>query len=324
MSAPPSARGGDTPVPVVGPSICFNPSGGQECPPHAYRGRLAPSPTGHLHFGHARTFWSAQLRAREAGGTLILRNEDLDRQRCKPEFVTAMLEDLRWFGFDWQEGPDIGGPHAPYTQSERMRLYRAAFEQLRAAGFLYPCTCSRQDVLRALQAPHQGEDEPIYPGTCRKVTSEEWQVAGDARPAPAENLSPVTRHLSPSWRFHVPDGRAITFNDGHLGPQSFTAGKDFGDFIVWRNDDLPAYQLACVVDDAAMGVTEVVRGADLLASTARQLLLFEALGFAAPAFFHCPLMTDEHGVRLAKRHDALSLRTLWERGATPAELRAAW
>lgn len=292
--------------------------------PLPYRGRLAPSPTGYLHLGHARTFWTAQLRAREAGGTLILRNEDLDRQRCKPEFVTAMLEDLRWFGFDWQEGPDIGGPHAPYTQSERMPLYRAAFEQLRAASFLYPCTCSRQDVLRALQAPHQGEDEPIYPGTCRNVTSDKRQVTGDARPDSAENLSPVTRHLSPSWRFHVPDGRAITFNDGQLGPQSFTAGKDFGDFVVWRNDDLPAYQLACVVDDAAMGITEVVRGADLLASTARQLLLFEALGLVAPDFFHCPLMTDGHGVRLAKRHDALSLRGLRERGATPAELRAAW
>lgn len=292
--------------------------------PHAYRGRLAPSPTGYLHLGHARTFWTAQQRARAQAGTLVLRNEDLDRQRCKPEFVTAMLEDLRWLGFNWQEGPDLGGPHAPYTQSERMPFYRAAFEQLRAAGFLFPCACSRQDVLRALQAPHQGEDEPVYPGTCRSVTSDQWQVTGDARPDPADNLSPVTRHPSPSWRFRVPDGRTISFRDGQLGPQSFTAGKDFGDFVVWRNDDLPAYQLACVVDDAAMGVTEVVRGADLLASTARQLLLFEALGLVPPAFFHCPLMTDEHGVRLAKRHDALSLRSLRERGATPAELRAAW
>jgi glutamyl-tRNA synthetase len=289
-----------------------------------YRGRLAPSPTGHLHLGHARTFWAAQERATQPGGTLILRNEDLDRARCKPEFVTAMLEDLRWFGFEWQEGPDVGGPHAPYTQSKRMPLYRAAFERLRSAGFLFPCTCSRQDVLRALQAPHQSEDEPVYPGTCRRVTGEKCQVPGDARPDPTGNLSPVTRDLSPSWRFRVPAGRAVTFHDGQLGPQSFVAGADFGDFVVWRNDDLPAYQLACVVDDAAMGVTEVVRGADLLASTARQILLYEALNLVAPAFFHCPLMTDENGVRLAKRHDALSLRSLRDRGARPAELGAAW
>jgi glutamyl-tRNA synthetase len=289
-----------------------------------YRGRLAPSPTGYLHLGHARTFWTAQQRAREQGNALILRNEDLDRQRCKPEFVTAMLEDLRWFGFEWQEGPDVGGPHAPYTQSERMPLYRAAFDKLRTGGFLFPCPCSRQDVLRALQAPHQGEDEPVYPGTCRNVTGDKWQVTGAVGLDTAGDLAPAARHLSPSWRFRVPDGRVVTFTDGHFGPQSFVAGKDFGDFVVWRNDDLPAYQLACVVDDAAMGITEVVRGADLLASTGRQLLLYEALGLVAPAFFHGPLMTDEQGVRLAKRHDALSLRTLRQRGAMPHELRASW
>jgi glutamyl-tRNA synthetase len=296
-----------------------------------YRGRLAPSPTGYLHLGHARTFWTAQQRAAGQGGALILRNDDLDRQRCKPEFVSAMFEDLRWFGFDWQEGPDVGGPHAPYSQSERMPFYRAAFERLRVGGFLFPCTCSRQDVLRALAAPHAGEDEPVYPGTCRNVTGDRWQVTGDARPDTAANLSPVTCHSSPvprppspSWRFRVPDGRAVTFNDGQFGPQTFVAGRDFGDFVVWRNDDLPAYHLACVVDDDLMGVTEVVRGADLLPSTARQILLFEALGWAVPAFFHCPLVTDEQGIRLAKRHDALSLRTLRAEGATPAALRAGW
>lgn len=289
-----------------------------------YCGRLAPSPTGYLHLGHARTFWTAQQRAKEQGGTLILRNEDLDRQRCKPEFVSTMLEDLRWFGFEWQEGPDIGGPHASYTQSERMPLYRAAFEKLRAAGFLFPCNCSRQDVLRALQAPHQGEDEPVYPGTCRAVTRDRWQVTGEVRLDTTGHMSPIASHQSPSWRFRVPDGRTVTFHDGQLGPQSFLAGVDFGDFVVWRNDDLPAYQLACVVDDAAMEVTEVVRGADLLASTARQLLLYEALGLAAPQFFHCPLMADEHGVRLAKRHDALSLRKLRACGRAPADLRANW
>jgi glutamyl-tRNA synthetase len=273
--------------------------------PRAYRGRLAPSPTGHLHLGHARTFWTAQERAAEQGGTLLLRNEDLDAQRCKAEFVTAMLEDLRWFGFKWTEGPDVGGPHAPYTQSQRMPQYRAAFERLRAAGFLYPCTCSRRDVLRALQAPHAGDDEPVYPGTCRGGLS-------------------AAEHSTPSWRFRVPDGQVIKFTDSHFGRQSFVAGVDFGDFVVWRQDDLPSYQLAVAVDDAAMGITEVVRGADLLASTARQLLIYEALGLTAPVFFHCPLMMDERGVRLAKRHDALSLRTLRERGDTPAGLRARW
>ncbi len=292
--------------------------------PRPYRGRLAPSPTGYLHLGHARTFWTAQQRAAERGGTLLLRNEDLDRQRCKPEFATAMLEDLHWFGFAWAEGPDSGGPHMPYTQSERLPHYRAAFEQLRAAGFLYACTCSRQDVLRALQAPHQGEDEPVYPGTCRNVTGDKWQVTGVAHSDATGDVSHVTRHLSPSWRFRVPDGRAVTFFDGQLGPQSFVAGVDFGDFVVWRNDDLPAYQLAVVVDDAAMGITEVVRGADLLASTARQLLLYEALSLTAPDFFHCPLMTDERGVRLAKRHDALSLRTLRAHGSSPQRLRSTW
>ncbi len=274
-----------------------------------YRGRLAPSPTGHLHLGHARTFWTAQQRAQAAGGTLVFRNDDLDRQRSKPEFVQAMFEDLRWFGFDWQEGPDVGGPHAPYSQSERMRLYRAAFERLRAGGFLFPCTCSRQDVLRALAAPHEGEDEPVYPGTCR----------GETR-----DVSPANSHPAPSWRFRVPDGRVVKFSDGHFGAQSFVAGKDFGDFVVWRNDDLPAYHLACAVDDAAMDITEVVRGADLLASTARQILLYEALGAGIPEFFHCPLVTDDRGARLAKRHDALSLRTLRTQGAAPSQLRETW
>jgi glutamyl-tRNA synthetase len=275
-----------------------------------YRGRLAPSPTGYLHLGHARTFWTAQERANEQGGVLVLRNEDLDRQRCKPEFVTAMLEDLRWFGLRWQEGPDVGGPSAPYAQSERMAHYRAAFQRLRSAGLIYPCCCSRQDVLRALQAPHQGEDEPVYPGTCR--------------PQPGRCAPEVSAERAVSWRFRVSDGDQVDFVDGHFGPQPFKAGADFGDFVVWRHDDLPAYHLAVVVDDAAMGITEVVRGADLLRSTARQLLLFAALGHPVPNYYHCPLMTDERGVRLAKRHDALSLRTLRQRGSTPEALRKGY
>jgi glutamyl-queuosine tRNA(Asp) synthetase len=269
----------------------------------SYRGRIAPSPTGYLHLGHARTFWTAQERARAAKGKLILRNEDLDRARCKPEFVRAMFEDLKWLGFEWQEGPDCGGPHAPYNQSERMAFYRDAFERLRRSGAIYPCVCSRKDILQALQAPHGGDEEPIYPGTCR------------TRAATNERAS---------WRFRVPDDEVISFQDGAQGPQTFVARQDFGDFIVWRHDDMPSYQLAVVVDDAAMGITEVVRGADLLVSTARQLLLYRALGWNPPAFYHCELVTDETGARLAKRHDALSLRTLRRRGADPKQLAAEW
>ncbi len=272
-----------------------------------YRGRLAPSPTGWLHLGHARTFWTAQERARANGGVLILRNEDLDSTRQQMEFAGAMLEDLRWFGFEWSEGPDVGGKFAPYNQSERMDFYRAALEKLRTGNFIYPCTCSRKDIRAATRAPHANDDdEPIYPGTCRG------------------NRKSEIGNRKFSWRFRVPDGEVISFMDGNCGVQQFTAGKDFGDFVVWRHDDVPAYQLACVVDDAAMQVTEAVRGADLLVSTARQILIYRALGFSPPEFFHCALMVDGKGVRLAKRHDALSLRELRKRGETPAKLRSCW
>lgn len=276
-------------------------------PNHAYRGRLAPSPTGYLHLGHARTFWVAQERARANGGTLVLRNEDLDSTRYQMEFVDAMLEDLKWFGFEWQEGPDVGGAFGSYNQSERMDFYRAALERLRAGGFIYPCTCSRKDIQAAVRAPHaEDDDEPVYPGTCREKQKSE------------------SGNQKYSWRFRVPDGETIAFTDGHFGEQHFVAGKDFGDFIVWRRDDVPAYQLVCVADDAAMRITEVVRGADLLKSTARQILLYRALGLTPPQFFHCPLMKDEAGVRLAKRHDGLSLRALKAQGATPESLRQGW
>jgi glutamyl-tRNA synthetase len=269
-----------------------------------YRGRLAPSPTGHLHLGHARTFWTAQERADAAHGVLFLRNDDLDRARCRPEFVTAMIEDLLWFGFRWEE-PMV-------SQSQRLPIYRAALARLHALGCIYPDHRSRKDVLAAVGAPHEGEenDEPVYPP--------------EFRPPADAPLPPLTDPVTTNWRFRVPDGETLAFTDEHFGPQAAVAGRDFGDFLVWRKDDLPSYQLATVVDDHAMGITEVVRGADLLKSTFRQLLLFRALGFTAPAFFHCPLVRDEQGVRLAKRHDALALRTLREQGRTPEELRAGW
>jgi glutamyl-tRNA synthetase len=306
-----------------------------------YRGRLAPSPTGYLHLGHARTFWVAWQRARVAHGKLIFRNEDLDYQRCKPEFVEAMYEDLRWLGLDWDEGPDLSGPFAPYLQSERRSFYLDAWRTLRDSGLIYPCTCSRKDLERALSAPHEetmhgaesnrGAQAPspassmkssAQPGTdaVQSAPDDEIPYPGTCR----EKIGSAKDYDSPagvSWRFKVPDGETIYFDDGNFGRQEFVSGRDFADFLLWRRDDIPAYQLAVVVDDAAMQITEVVRGADLLKSTARQLLLIRVLGYPVPAYFHCPLLRDEKNVRLAKRHDALSLRKLREQGVKAEELR---
>jgi len=397
----------------------------------SYRGRLAPSPTGYLHLGHARTFWVAWQRVRAAHGKLIFRNEDLDYQRCKPEFVQAMYEDLRWLGLDWDEGPDfsfklgksgqpgdpdltpqpgkssqpgdpdLGGTvsgvvnrsgsvshgetgrsgFGPYSQSERRSFYLDTWRKLRDSGLIYPCTCSRKDLERVLSAPHEeplhgaplhgaefyhlndrgpqpgsperggfaragvekpspeiAKDPSSQPGAATvqfpmKGPSSQSQatavqsIADDELPYPGtcrEKIGTAKDYDSPagvSWRFKVPDGETISFDDGYFGHQEFVAGRDFADFLLWRRDDIPAYQLAVVVDDAAMQITEVVRGADLLKSTARQLLLICALGYPTPAYFHCPLLRDEKNVRLAKRHDALSLRVLRAQGIDPEILR---
>ncbi len=270
-----------------------------------YRGRIAPSPTGLLHVGHACTFWVAYQRSLQHHGSLIFRNEDLDPQRSKPEYAQSMLDDLKWLGMRWQEGPDIGGAFAPYEQSRRCDHYLAAWRKLRDGSFIYPCTCSRRDLAAAAAAPNEGDDEPLYSGRCRGKIAE------------AKNY-----HFPKgvNWRFRAPDGEAVTFQDRRQGSQRFVAGEDFGDFVVWRRDDVPAYQLAVVADDAAMQITEVVRGADLLKSTARQLLLIRALGMAVPAYYHCDLVRDEVGTRLAKRHDSLSLRTLSEQGLLPQDV----
>ncbi len=274
-----------------------------------YIGRLAPSPTGLLHLGHARTFYIAHQRARSAHGILYLRDEDLDGQRSRPEFSAAMREDLLWLGLRWD---------AELRQSERLPLYRAALDRLLAAGLAYPCTCSRRDLAAATQAPHEDsaaapeDDEPIYNNRCRP-----------------SKASPANTFVSGrNYRFRTPDRTEVAFIDHHAGPQSFTTSLDFGDFLIWRKAPdgdgcgLPSYQLACVVDDALTGITEVVRGGDLLKSTARQILLQRALGYPTPGYFHCELLRDNTGVRLAKRHDALALRTLRTRGVTPAEILA--
>jgi glutamyl/glutaminyl-tRNA synthetase len=298
-----------------------------------YRGRLAPSPTGYLHVGHARTFWTAWQRARDAGGGLILRMEDLDPDRSKAIYAEAAIEDLRWLGIRWQEGPDKGGPFAPYVQSKRRAIYLAAWRTLLRRGFVFPCRCSRKDLETALAAPRERvigvtqnaqpagkldlmDDEPIYPGTCREFLADARQLPG---PTANENEAPDGFN----WRFRVQDGEVVEFEDQNLGPQRFVAGEDFGDFVVWRRDGIPSYQLACVADDAAMQITEVVRGADLLKSTARQILLNRALGLEDPAWYHCRLVVDHNGRRLAKRHDSLSLRDLRKRGLTPMNILSA-
>lgn len=295
-------------------------------PVSSYRGRLAPSPTGYLHVGHARTFWTAWQRAREAGGTLVMRMEDLDADRSRAQYAEAALEDLRWLGIRWHEGPDVGGPYGPYAQSKRMKLYLAAWRRLLRRGYLFPCRCSRKDLDAAMGAPHERiadnekadlvDDDPIYPGTCRRTLGYTPQLPG---PTDSELDSPVGYN----WRFRVTDGEVVAFEDRNMGLQQFVAGEDFGDFVVWRRDGGPSYQLACVADDAEMHITEVVRGADLLKSTARQILLYRALGFEPPQWFHCNLVLDHHGRRLAKRHDALSLRALRQRGLTPMNILAA-
>jgi glutamyl-tRNA synthetase len=229
---------------------------------------------------------------------LYLRVEDLDRARCHPQFREAIEEDLRWFGLEWAGEPIL--------QSERRALYLAAWKRLRDHGLVYACNCSRRDVRSAAGAPHAEEEEPIYPGTCRP---------------PCPTIPPQEDPAGRTWRFRVPEGEALEFSDRCTGQQRAMTGVDFGDFVVWRKDDVPAYQLAVVVDDAAMQISEVVRGADLLGSTFRQLLIYRALDLPAPAFCHVPLVTDSSGKRLAKRHDAASLRSLRRKGFSPEEIR---
>jgi glutamyl-tRNA synthetase len=222
-----------------------------------------------------------------------------------------MLDDLRWFGLHWQEGPDVGGPFAPYVQSDRCPLYLASWHALATAGVIYPSPHSRKDIAAALVAPHDdpqdvGDGEQIFPPALR----------------PSQTFSLPASPGEVNWRFRVPDGEVIAFEDARHGRVERTAGIDFGDFLIWRKDGYPSYELAVVHDDHAMEITEVVRGEDLLTSTARQLLLYRALGWDPPTFCHCPLIRDEHGQRLAKRTDAVSLAMLRASGRLPEELRA--
>jgi len=252
------------------------------------RGRYAPSPTGRLHLGNARTALLAWLDARSRGGAFVMRIEDLDRARVPAGAEAALLDDLAWLGIDWDEGPDRGGPFAPYRQSERADRYDAAIEHLLAAGRAFPCACSRADVARAAQAPHDvDEDGPRYPGTCRGLPPDDVRAR-----AAAQGRAPAIRFAG--------GGARIDFVDEVHGAVAADAGG-VDDFVLRRADGTAAYQLAVVVDDAAMGIARVVRGDDLLRSTPRQMALYRALGLPAPAFAHVPLVLTASGERLAKR-----------------------
>jgi glutamyl-tRNA synthetase len=239
-----------------------------------------------------------------------MRVEDLDGPRVRPGLEGRILAELLWLGLDWDFEPDLAGwPGSPgavaervYRQSERLPAYREALERLRRAGLAYPCFCSRAEIARSSQAPHASDEGPRYPGTCRDLPEAEREARGRARP--------------PAWRCRVPEG-TVAFEDGVHGAQGFDVSSTVGDFVVMRGDGVPSYQLAVTVDDAAMGITDVVRGDDLLASTARQVLLYRALGLRAPRFAHVPLVTGPDGERLAKRHGALSIGQLRDRGADP-------
>lgn len=267
-----------------------------------YRGRFAPSPTGDLHLGSVATALVAWLSARAAGGRLVLRVEDLDGPRVVAGAEARQLDDLAWLGLDWDEGPDAGGPHAPYRQSERGAHYEAALARLAARDLLYRCDCSRAEIAAVASAPHPGDEGPRYPGTCRRAGMAErrWK-----RP--------------PALRLRVPPG-TVAVEDRLQGRVAQDVAAEVGDFVLQRGDGVYAYQLACVADDVAMGVTEVVRGADLLASAPRQALLAELLGATPPAFAHVPLVVGADGARLAKRAHGITVRDRRAAGATPAEV----
>ena len=268
------------------------------------RGRFAPSPSGRMHLGNLFCALLSYLSVKSRGGEWILRIEDLDTARCRPDYARQVEEDLRWLGLAWDEGGSAGGPDAPYFQSQRTALYEAALARLRGMGLVYPCFCTRAQ-LHAASAPHREDGLTVYPGTCRGLTPEDI-----ARREAAGRKGAL--------RLRVPE-ETVTFTDGHLGEVTEYLPTDCGDFLLRRSDGLFAYQLAVVVDDAAMGVTEVVRGADLLSSTPRQLLLYELLGWEAPEFYHFPLLLSLDGRRLSKRDRDLGLGALRER-YTPEEM----
>lgn len=276
-------------------------------------GRLAPSPTGAQHIGNARTYLIAWLSLRSRGGRVILRIEDIDSPRVKPWATQQAIDDLKWLGLDWDEGPDIGGPQGPYVQTERLARYQEVLAQWIEQGpakgplsfdsWVYPCTCTRTDIAEAASAPHQGQEGPLYPGTCQ------WRTPLDA---PALTV-PF------AWRFRTQD-RLVTIEDHFAGKVSCNPARELGDFVVGKKEGTPAYQLAVVIDDHDMGVTEICRGDDLLPSAFRQCELYDALGWERPSFGHVPLVTGTDGRRLAKRHGDTRISVLRDQGIPPENL----
>lgn len=307
-------------------------------------GRLAPSPTGRLHLGNAFSFLMAWCGTASENGRLILRIEDIDPDRSRPEFALGIMEDLQWLGLNWDEGPqgkDLqpdAGPHGPYIQSRRLALYTAAVNDLQARGLVYPCFCTRKELRMLASAPHIGDEGVPYPGTCRGLGAAEQaerMACGKHFSLRLNTQAAMQAALSDGasgCRRTAPSGKTeeyplaetgeteislLSFTDAVLGPQSFSMKDCGGDFALRRSDGVFAYQLAVTVDDAAMGVSQVVRGEDLLLSTPRQLLLLRLLGAPAPCYAHVPLLHDHGGERLAKRHKSLELRALRESGVSP-------
>lgn len=270
----------------------------------AVKGRFAPTPSGRMHLGNLLCALLAWLSARAEGGRVVLRIEDLDAMRSPRSYADLLEDDLRWLGLFWDEGGSSGGPDGPYYQSERTALYQAALSRLEEQGLVYPCFCSRAQ-LHAAQAPHLSDGRVLYPGTCRDLTAQEVIQRRRQRP--------------PALRLRVPD-ETVSFVDRRLGPYSENLQRECGDFLIRRSDGVFAYQLAVVVDDAAMGVTQVVRGADLLSSTPRQLYLYRLLGLPSPTFAHIPLLTAPDGRRLSKRDGDLDLGAIRRRLPGPEPL----
>lgn len=264
-------------------------------------GRFAPSPSGRIHLGNILCCLLAWLSARQKDGRVLLRIEDLDTARCPRRYARQMEADLRWLGLDWDVGPGAEGPDGPYYQSERTAVYEAALEALEKLGLVYPCFCTRAE-LHAASAPHRSDGQTVYPGTCRDLTAAEAAERAKKR--------------TPALRLRVP-AEEIAFRDGHMGPQRQRLDAECGDFLLRRSDGLFAYQLAVVVDDAAMGVTQVVRGSDLLSSTPRQIYLQRLLGLPEPEYGHVPLLLAADGRRLAKRDRDQELGELQSRYTAP-------
>ena len=276
----------------------------------AIRGRLAPSPTGYAHLGNAWAFLLAWLAARSSAGQVVLRIEDIDPQRSRPEYTAALIEDLSWLGLDWDFGPDkttaASGPTGPFEQGRRSQHYAAAIAQLERAGLTYPCFCTRKELRSMAGAPHVDDAGAPYQGTCRNLT-------------PAQQKAHLAAGRRPCLRLRCPEG-PINFTDAVLGEQSHTLAECGGDFALRRSDGVVAYQRAVAVDDALMGISQVVRGRDILISTPRQIALLKLLGYGAPAYAHVPLLLDAEGQRLAKRHQSLALRSLRQTGADPRRI----